>query len=170
MLIDVSSVIKESGSHLDVDFTESIDAFEFMGENYSFYAPARIKGTVSNNGKGLEFKAIFTGEMDTSCARCTDDIRVAIEFEINEFFIRDEDHNDQDGDVYIYSGYQIDVTDAIIDCLVMNIDSRYLCTPDCKGLCPTCGTNLNFETCSCADDSIDPRWEKLKALMDDNTH
>ena len=88
----------------------------------------------------------------------------------NEFFIRDEDHNDQDGDVYIYSGYQIDVTDAIIDCLVMNIDSRYLCTPDCKGLCPTCGTNLNFETCSCADDSIDPRWEKLKALMDDNTH
>ncbi len=40
-----------------------------------------------------------------------------------------------------------------------------LCKPDCKGLCPVCGANLNQTTCNCQDEDIDPRLEKLKALL-----
>lgn len=41
-----------------------------------------------------------------------------------------------------------------------------LCQPDCKGLCPECGANLNYTTCSCADSQIDPRLASLKHLLD----
>ena len=39
-----------------------------------------------------------------------------------------------------------------------------LCRPDCRGLCPVCGVDLNQQSCSCGKDDIDPRWEKLKNL------
>ncbi|MCK6577015.1 MAG: DUF177 domain-containing protein [Anaerolineae bacterium] len=41
-----------------------------------------------------------------------------------------------------------------------------LCRPDCKGLCPNCGTNWNHGVCTCADDEIDPRFAKLKELLE----
>lgn len=44
-------------------------------------------------------------------------------------------------------------------------DSRgVLCRPDCKGLCPNCGANLNLGPCECQDE-IDPRLAKLKDLL-----
>lgn len=41
-----------------------------------------------------------------------------------------------------------------------------LCRPDCKGLCPQCGANLNYGPCSCGDDEVDPRLAGLKHLLD----
>lgn len=40
-----------------------------------------------------------------------------------------------------------------------------LCRPDCKGLCPECGTNLNYSQCDCADQAIDPRLANLQLLL-----
>ncbi|MFO7841307.1 MAG: DUF177 domain-containing protein, partial [Fidelibacterota bacterium] len=41
---------------------------------------------------------------------------------------------------------------------------KKLCSPDCKGLCPICGANLNHMNCSCKTENYDPRWDKLKEL------
>lgn len=41
-----------------------------------------------------------------------------------------------------------------------------LCRPDCKGLCPECGANLNTGACACALDRVDPRLASLKHLLD----
>ncbi|NIR65724.1 MAG: DUF177 domain-containing protein, partial [Aliifodinibius sp.] len=42
-----------------------------------------------------------------------------------------------------------------------------ICTPDCKGFCPICGENLNLKTCDCQVETVDPRLEPLKKLLDD---
>ena len=41
------------------------------------------------------------------------------------------------------------------------------CREDCKGLCPTCGTDWNVADCDCEPVNIDSRWEKLRAIRDD---
>ena len=41
-----------------------------------------------------------------------------------------------------------------------------LCKPDCKGLCPQCGKNLNEGKCGCSARQVDPRLEILKKLID----
>ena len=52
------------------------------------------------------------------------------------------------------------------ECLFINEPFKVLCDEDCKGLCPSCGANLNQEQCSCGDDTdIDPRMEALKELL-----
>lgn len=41
-----------------------------------------------------------------------------------------------------------------------------LCRPDCKGLCPECGANWNYTTCTCAENQLDPRFADLRNLLD----
>jgi uncharacterized protein len=48
---------------------------------------------------------------------------------------------------------------------MLAVASGVLCQEDCQGLCPTCGVNLNQTTCHCAEDTVDPRLEKLKDLL-----
>jgi uncharacterized protein len=45
------------------------------------------------------------------------------------------------------------------------IPMKPLCTPNCQGLCPQCGVNLNIESCTCEKTSIDPRLAVLKELL-----
>ncbi len=41
---------------------------------------------------------------------------------------------------------------------------KYLCSEDCKGLCPVCGKNLNYEKCGCNEQALDPRMEIFRKL------
>ena len=50
----------------------------------------------------------------------------------------------------------------------MNVPGKFLCSEDCKGLCPQCGADLNEGDCGCDNEVIDPRWEALKKIMDSN--
>ncbi len=62
------------------------------------------------------------------------------------------------------SAHEIDITQDVRDALLLAVSTKHLCREDCLGLCSHCGANLNFESCSCPKDDIDPRWEILKGL------
>ena len=46
--------------------------------------------------------------------------------------------------------------------VLISLPMKPLCREGCRGLCPSCGTDLNMETCACAEKSVDPRLEVLK--------
>ncbi|HEY2798736.1 MAG TPA: DUF177 domain-containing protein [Thermoanaerobaculia bacterium] len=48
----------------------------------------------------------------------------------------------------------------------MALPMKPLCRPDCRGLCPTCGKDLNLGSCACVRDAVDPRWEALRTLRE----
>ena len=52
--------------------------------------------------------------------------------------------------------------DIVTTAFVLNMDSKLLCKPDCKGLCCRCGANLNDGPCGC-EPELDPRFAALKA-------
>lgn len=62
---------------------------------------------------------------------------------------------------------EINITQEIMDGLVLNIPEKLLCRKDCRGICIQCGTNLNESTCSCIKDESDPRWDALKNMKFD---
>jgi len=101
----------------------------------------------------------------TECARCLKDISVKETFPIEESFIRSDEASPEDEDAYIFDGGTITVDDAVRDNLFMNIKGRYLCSEDCRGICPQCGKNLNDGECGCESEFIDPRWAGLADLM-----
>lgn len=60
----------------------------------------------------------------------------------------------------------LDLDELMGDVFLLNLDTKNLCSEDCKGLCPGCGANLNEESCRCRKE-VDPRLAKLAQLLED---
>lgn len=165
MRVDLSNIIKVSGARIELDGDIELKDTEFMGETYKFEKPLRIKGEIYNNGQSMTFAADVTGNMITNCARCLSEIKVPVDFNIHELLSRAEDGADKDEDIILFDGYEIEIDDIVTDSFLMNISGRYLCSEDCKGLCPICGHNLNEGDCGCDHEVIDPRWQALADIL-----
>ena len=62
---------------------------------------------------------------------------------------------------------ELDLRPALREQWLLNVPGYALCRDDCKGLCPTCGAELNVGPCDCASTSADPRWDALRKLRDE---
>lgn len=60
---------------------------------------------------------------------------------------------------------EIDISPLIAEAVFLNHPVKMLCDPDCKGICPNCGADLNEEVCRCASGETDPRWDNLRKLI-----
>ena len=69
-----------------------------------------------------------------------------------------------EAEVSYYQGEGLLLEDVIREQVLLAVPLKAICREDCKGLCPHCGKNLNFETCSCSGAVEDPRWSALKDL------
>ncbi|HEX5760237.1 MAG TPA: DUF177 domain-containing protein [Thermoanaerobaculia bacterium] len=74
-------------------------------------------------------------------------------------------HGQDLGTVYLEDEV-LETEPILLEQLELNIPMKPLCRPDCQGLCPTCGADLNVERCACEERSGDPRWAALAALRD----
>jgi uncharacterized protein len=61
---------------------------------------------------------------------------------------------------------EVDLRPLLIEQIQLNVPMKPLCRPDCAGICPTCGANLNAGSCGCATEEVDPRWKALEALKE----
>ncbi len=94
------------------------------------------------------------------CDRCLDDVSAQIEVPFHQVFYKDV-AEDEDG--YVYTGSKLDATKAVCDEIVLSMPTNLLCKPDCKGLCPKCGCNLNERQCGC-DTAKENAFAALKNL------
>ena len=118
------------------------------------------------------------GWLAAACSRCVASVKVPVDESISVTFMprhqlpdeatgpADEgaDLTEDDLDVFPYDGEEIDLTALLREQLVLALPFAPLCTDDCKGLCPVCGTDLNQTTCSCDRTPIDPRLAALKDI------
>ncbi len=74
-----------------------------------------------------------------------------------------EEDYDSDEIIFIEEDY-VDLEEYIWNQIISSLPMKFLCSEDCKGLCPQCGKDLNLETCDCVKDSSDLRFEKLRGL------
>ncbi len=67
--------------------------------------------------------------------------------------------------VSFYRDERVDLSQMVVEQIVLALPMKPLCKPDCRGLCPRCGTNRNLQGCDCAPEDADPRWAPLKTFQ-----
>lgn len=101
----------------------------------------------------LHFQGSIDGQVVASCARCLVEferpLRRDFRFVVLPFSSADEDAEDDEG-VAHYSDDELDLSPLVMEQALLALESIPLCSPDCRGLCPSCGGNLNTETCGCS--------------------
>ena len=71
---------------------------------------------------------------------------------------------DDELDLSVYEGDEIDLAPLLREQIILALPTRPLCDEHCKGLCPSCGVNLNLESCRCAATAGDPRLAVLRNI------
>ena len=72
--------------------------------------------------------------------------------------------DDESDDIILLDNDEVDVEELARDAFILDMDTKFLCSEDCRGLCPGCGVNLNRESCRCKK-AVDPRLAKLAQLL-----
>ncbi len=79
------------------------------------------------------------------CDRCGEAVHADLVITLEETFYPTTLEEDD----YTYSGTKLDLTQAIIDSILLQLPTSLLCSEQCRGLCPICGTNLSVSQCEC---------------------
>jgi len=165
LIIDVSEILNEVGSTKVFSGSFLPDDIIFQGEEIKFLEPFSINGTVMNSKGGiLLVQATVKGHCILQCGACMEPYSQSIGFSFTVEFRT----SGSDPDIYIYTGNSIDLRDAIMDYFLLELPTRRRCREDCKGLCPKCGVNLNYNQCTCKEEEkeqeeyIDSRLAVLK--------
>ncbi len=109
------------------------------------------------------------------CSRCLEPFEQEVSVQIEEAFIPTVDmasgllidRDETDAAVLIDERHILDLSEILRQSILLALPLTPVCSPDCKGLCPHCGANLNNETCTCTVEAVDPRWSALSALLVD---
>jgi uncharacterized protein len=99
-----------------------------------------------------------------ACRRCCGPVEGEVSVSVKERFVEPADA-DGDEDAYLIENDRIDLYPLVRDAVLLDLPSAPLCRPDCKGLCPWCGTDLNERQCGCVAPK-DPRWANLDVLRE----
>lgn len=133
------------------------------------------QGTVqfTRTPDGVLVRASVTVVIDESCSRCLVPFGYPVEVEFEEVFQQQLDPvtgrrlavlDDAEAPFVIGLDNIVDITEAVRQYSLMAAAMQPLCRPDCPGLCPQCGKDLNLGSCSCEKVAPDPRWAALAAL------
>ena len=134
-----------------------------------------VKGRIvlTNAGEAITAEGWLHTTATMQCSRCAKlhsvDIRITVaeecvleELDSPEAYMGGES---DDSPIPILNGDEIDLSELVRQLLNLYLPPRSLCMPDCKGLCATCGQDLNEGTCDCAGTQIDPRLAALADLQ-----
>ena len=114
-------------------------------------------GGVSVAGK---VSAVWEGE----CRRCLAKLGGSLVAPVREIFRRG---GGPDEGTYPMREDVLNLREMVLDSLFAELPVLPLCREDCRGICPTCGTDLNVFPCLCAQTWLDPRWSALDVLSDE---
>jgi uncharacterized protein len=101
------------------------------------------------------------------CSRCQESINYKVKSTASLTYLPEDQSDDSfenttDLEYYID---EIDLTRTVRDCFVLGVPIAPLCRDDCRGLCPSCGANLNREKCSCRQDSKASPFDDLRRFV-----
>ena len=165
MLLGLRDIIHNPGA--TVSFSESVDLSDLrFGTSYPVSEPVLAVGTVRNTADVLMMKGTITTTLHGVCDRCTAEFTNEIELPLDVVLVEEfTDEDNEDEGVFPLEAGSADLEDIVRTVFVLNMDSKMLCKPDCKGLCCGCGKNLNTEACTCQKE-LDPRFAALRQLLD----
>ncbi len=137
-------------------------------EEISFAGPVNVKIEFTSSGKIIEAEGTIEAAIQRPCDRCLRRAEFLVEAPFKETYFPAGTTQDILKDEWIsFKNEVIDIEPEVLKSLIMAMPMKILCDQNCRGLCPSCGQNLNTGKCACSHEDIDPRLAELRELIKD---
>ena len=165
MRLGLSKIIDRPGE--SVSYSAVVDLSDLQyGTCFPVTEPVKAEGTVRNTAGVLVMKGEITTTIHGTCDRCASEFDRDVVIPIDAVLVTElANEENEDEWVFTLEGDSADLDDIVRTVFVLNMDSKLLCSDDCKGLCCRCGKNLNDGPCNCQKE-LDPRFAALKQLLE----
>lgn len=156
----------------EVRFTAEEAVLSDAGEGIRPRGGIAVEGRAEHEGSGLRVTGTVRAHLELACARClgTFDFPVESRFDVTySRVVPVEDEVELEGrelTVCHLEGDTVDLSELAREEVLLAVPMAPLCAPDCRGLCPRCGANLNQGPCGCEAAAADPRFQVLGRLLE----
>ena len=160
---DLGALSLGAGEGRRLELAVAVAPLDFGGERYVVHPrPLPVTLDVSRmTGDGWALRIRFAARLEGSCMRCLEPAAPLIEVDAREV---EQPGSGEELDSPYVDALALDLSGWARDALVLARPAQVLCRPDCAGLCPTCGENLNNASDHQHEPEPDPRWAKLREL------
>jgi uncharacterized protein len=171
MLIDLNKLHGKT-EHFERRFVPSV--FEPPDEDYRVAAPVDLSMDVERSGGGaFRVYGRLSTRLELECSRCVEPFEIPLDATFDLRYVPAIEDTTQaereiaadDLETAFYREGTLDVIDLMREQFQLVLPMKPLCTAECRGLCPECGTNLNRTECGCTPKWEDPRLAALKGLL-----
>lgn len=168
MKIELRRALEDFSHELSLE--EDPEALELNAEGVTFEKPIKVEIKVAKSQDQLICRGKVQTSVKLECSRClapydkdlSSDLDFVIDLSGNSAGVKseEEDYFFVDSNATFF-----EIDDLVREAIILSLPLKPLCSEDCKGLCPICGTDLNRSQCSCVKEKTDSRWDQLKGLL-----
>ena len=160
MLINAAELLRRPGSERRLDLRPTVAELGIVDPKFDPDSVVEVVLRLESLTDGIVVDGHLRAPWADSCRRCLAPAVGVVECEVAELY----QHVVSDPGAFEIVGDQIDLGEMVRENILLDAPLAPLCRPDCAGLCPTCGIDLNSATCDCVTVLVDPRWEALSQL------
>jgi uncharacterized protein len=160
LLINAAELLRRPGSERRINLEPTIADLGIVDPKFDPDSIVAVSLRLESLTDGIVVDGELRAPWSDSCRRCLAAAKGEVVCEVHELY----QHVVTDPDAFEIILDQIDLARMVRENVLLDAPIAPLCRPDCAGLCPTCGVDLNLVTCDCVIADVDPRWEALSQL------
>ena len=163
MRLELRDIIHIPDAHKPFQFQLDLSGQDFFGARPIVH-PVQAEGRVTNHAGALVLEGTARSVLELACDRCGKPFSLE-KLVVLDSLVAPELEDEENDDILLLDGTELDLDEAVSTAFILAMDTKNLCSDDCKGLCAKCGADLNLGPCGCGPD-VDPRLAALAQLLD----
>lgn len=164
LTIEVGDLVRRPGGSKPLDFDAHVPGLEVGLGRVAGDGALHASLLLEALAEGVFVTGQVSGTFVLECSRCLADFAADFAVDLHEVYTYPDLPEVEEG--FVIWDDQIDLVPAIRDAVLLAVPDNPLHDPACKGLCATCGEDLNAADCGHAQQTVDIRWEPLQRLRD----
>lgn len=166
-MLDLSRFLSENA--ISYPINQEMDSKDLPERvNLIVNSPIVYKGDIYKVANEYQIHITINYTFDSNCDRCLKQTSSELETILSGKLVSSTgkfNDEDEQEDIIFYEDDRLNIKEYVWNQVVSSLPMKILCNKECKGLCHTCGMDLNTQSCDCMGSIIDPRLEKLKDLF-----
>ncbi|HEY5524016.1 MAG TPA: DUF177 domain-containing protein [Clostridium sp.] len=165
MKIKLSDLISKKERKKEISLKFKIEPFTFEGDKVNPVSEVITEGSATADNDVVSIQIHIQCEVELICSRCLDTFIYPIDIDIEERFTSDSNLLIGEDNLTLVQDDVLDISEIVENSIISTLPIKKLCQAHCKGLCQSCGANLNRQSCNCNNENYDIRLEGLKSLL-----
>ena len=163
MRLNLKDIIHAPGTSKSFDLQLDYEQLDISNESPAV-EPIRVSGQVRNVADALVLEGEAVTTLSLVCDRCLKPFEREMAVTLDTLLATEVEN--EDSDIILLDNDEIDLDELVREAFILDMDTKHLCSDNCKGLCSGCGVDLNREECRCKPE-VDPRLASLAKLLED---